>query len=195
VIEHLRRFARGVEQGAQPVPVPVREAVDGAMALIGGGLRDAGIELVLELGAPPPVVRGHLVALEQVLGNLLMNARDAMAQLPEGRPRRLHVRAEHADAAEMVRLTVADTGGGLPEEVLGRLFEPFVTTKGPERGTGLGLSICHGLVQGMGGSISAANDNQGAVFTLLLPAANAPGGAATGPSVPPAAGGAALQLR
>ena len=70
-----------------------------------------------------------------------------------------------------VRLSVADTGGGIAEEVLSRLFEPFVTTKGPDKGTGLGLSICHGLIKDMGGYIEARNDAEGAVFTITLPAA------------------------
>ena len=63
--------------------------------------------------------------------------------------------------------------------MLPTVFEPFVTTKGPDRGTGLGLSICYGLLRGMGGSIAVANDRDGAVFTVLLPAAPA-GGAAKG---------------
>ena len=59
------------------------------------------------------------------------------------------------------------------------MFEPFVTTKGPDRGTGLGLSICFGLVKAMGGTIGVANGPEGAVFTITLPAA--PGGGRAGP--------------
>jgi signal transduction histidine kinase len=65
---------------------------------------------------------------------------------------------------------IADMGGGISASVMGRLFEPFVTTKGAEAGTGLGLSICHGLVRGMNGTIEADNDPEGAVFTVTLPA-------------------------
>ena len=50
------------------------------------------------------------------------------------------------------------------------MFEPFITTKGPEKGTGLGLSICHGLIRAMGGTIEARNENAGAVFTITLQA-------------------------
>jgi C4-dicarboxylate-specific signal transduction histidine kinase len=56
---------------------------------------------------------------------------------------------------------------------MARLFEPFVTTKGPDKGTGLGLSICHGLIKGMGGTIGAANGPDGAVFTITLRSADA----------------------
>jgi signal transduction histidine kinase len=62
---------------------------------------------------------------------------------------------------------------GIPDAVMGRLFEPFVSTKDADRGTGLGLSICHGLVKAMGGEITARNDGAGAVFTITLAAAPA----------------------
>jgi signal transduction histidine kinase len=182
VIEHLRRFARGAEDGAPPELVPVADAVAGAMALVGSSLRDAQVEVVIELDETPPVVLGQLVALEQVLANLLINARDAMAPGGEaasagqgGGPamRRVTVAASAQGSAGRVQIVIADTGGGLPATVLERLFQPFVTTKGPERGTGLGLSICHGLVTGMGGTITAANEGPGAVFRITLPAAPA----------------------
>jgi len=169
VIEHLRRFARGPEMGGEPQAVPLQAAIEGAQSLVGASLRDAQVELVITLGDPPPVVLGHLVALEQVLSNLIMNARDAVVQ-GDG-PRRIAVEAVTEAAAGQVRLTVSDTGGGLPDAVLARLFQPFVSTKGPDRGTGLGLSICHGLVTGMGGNIVAANEGSGAVFRITLPAA------------------------
>ncbi|NGM23802.1 hypothetical protein G3576_27585 [Roseomonas stagni] len=172
LIEHLRRFARGADEQAAPQPVPLADAVEGALVLTGAGLREAGIEIRCTLGDPPPVVLGHLVALEQVLANLLANARDVLATAPGDAPRWIAITAAPA-AAGFTALRVADSGGGLPAEVLARLFEPFVTTKGPDRGTGLGLSICHGLVVAMGGSITAENGPDGAVFTIHLPDAPA----------------------
>jgi C4-dicarboxylate-specific signal transduction histidine kinase len=71
----------------------------------------------------------------------------------------------------IVRRTVADAGEGIAPEVMARLFEPFVTTKAPDKGAGLGLPICHGLVKGMGGSIDAHANAEGAVFTTILQAA------------------------
>ncbi len=170
VIEHLRRFARGPEVGIAPEPVPARAAIEGAQSLVASSLRDSMVELVVTLGDPPPVVLGHLVALEQVLSNLIMNARDAVVQNAAG-PRRIELNAVADPDAGLVRITIADTGGGLPESVLARLFQPFVSTKGPDRGTGLGLSICHGLVTAMGGTITAVNEGPGAVFRITLPAA------------------------
>ncbi|WP_431269212.1 ATP-binding protein [Dankookia sp. P2] len=175
-------------RGADRAPAPLRPrrrgggdagsdaAAPGAGRRAGAGrrlLRDAHVTLEVALGPPPgPLVMAQLVPLEQVLANLIGNARDAFADHPPGAPRRLRITADQA--AGRVRITLADTAGGIPQAVLDRLFEPFVTTKDAERGTGLGLSICHGLVRGMGGTIEARNDADGAVFTITLAAAPDP---------------------
>ena len=170
LVDHLRRFARGAEEGAPPEAFPLAAAIEGALELTRSGLHAASVTVDVALGDPPPVLRGQGVLLEQVLSNLLLNARDALATRPDGAPRRIRIAAAPGPDG-MVRLTVADTGGGIAPEVMARLFEPFVTTKGPDKGTGLGLSICHGLVKGMGGNIEARNDDAGAVFTITLPSA------------------------
>lgn len=175
MVDRLRRFARGGEEGTAPEAVPVGAAVEGALQLVDGALREAGIGVVVALGEPAPVVLGHALLLEQVLSNLLLNARDALAARPAGAVRQVRIAA--ANGAEgMVLLSVADTGGGIAPHIMARLFEPFVTSKRPEAGTGLGLSICHGLVKGMGGRMEARNDGEGAVFTILLPSPLAPAG-------------------
>jgi len=173
LIEHLRRFARGAETGEATQPVPLAKAVEGALALVGGALREAGIAVELDLGAPPgPLVLAQLVPLEQVLANLLVNARDAFAGQPADAPRVVRIVAAAEEASPgRVRITLADTAGGIPPQVMAHLFEPFVTTKDAEHGTGLGLSICHGLVRGMGGTIAARNAGGGAVFAITLAAA------------------------
>lgn len=172
LIEGLRRFARGAEDGAPLQAVPLAVAVQGALRLAHGSLRDALIDVEVAIGDVHPIVRGQPVLLEQVLSNLLLNARDAIAAQPDGAARKIRIAVIPAPEG-MVRLTIADTGGGLAPAVTARLFEPFVTTKGPDKGTGLGLSICHGLVKGMGGTIEAHNEAEGAVFTITLPGATA----------------------
>jgi C4-dicarboxylate-specific signal transduction histidine kinase len=180
IIDHLRAFGR-TDPGPLE-PVSVAEAVAGAAMLTGAALREAEIELVLDLPAGLPPVRGRLLLVEQVLINLLLNARDALLEGPSA-VRRITISARlMADkaAGEQVALTVADTGPGIPAAALPRLFEPFFTTKPTGQGTGLGLSLCHGIMRSLGGAISAANrppdgpggDAQGgAEFRLLLPAA------------------------
>ncbi len=118
--------------------------------------------------------------LELALLNLAVNARDAM---PSGgvltiaaKPVVLRGKAsEEGLSGEFVALRVADTGIGIPQEILPRVFEPFFTTKAPGAGTGLGLAVCQRLMESMDGSIEAGNALAGgAVFRLLLRAAARP---------------------
>jgi len=126
-----------------------------------------------------PNIRADRRNLEQVLVNLVVNARDAMA---EGGEIRIRTARRHLDEderigearvppGEYVQITVEDDGPGIPEEILRKVFEPFFTTKPQGEGTGLGLSTSYGIVKQMGGYIFADSPaGGGAVFTLLLPA-------------------------
>ncbi len=170
IIDHLRRFARGEERGATAVPTRLAESIGHALRLVQGSLEDARVSVETDLPDPAVEVLALPIGLEQVLVNLIGNARDAMADRPPDLDRTLTIGAA-AEPGGSVRITVTDTGGGIPPEILPRLFEPFVTTKGPDRGTGLGLSVSRGLLKAMEGSIQAANVEGGARFTIILPAA------------------------
>lgn len=172
IVENLRRFARGSDGTRPPAEIGVDAVIDAVMGLVGPALRDARIAVRVDAGDPPARLRADEIALEQVLANLLRNARDAIeARGREAAAARREIRIEARRAGPgMVAIRVADTGGGIPAAVMERLFEPFVTTKDVEHGTGLGLSICHGLVRAMGGTIVAENGAEGAVFTITLPA-------------------------
>jgi two-component system, NtrC family, sensor kinase len=89
---------------------------------------------------------------------------------PDQAPR-LHA---FASGDHVVEIRVEDTGTGIPDDVIGRIFEPFMTTKEPGKGTGLGLAVCARLIDGMDGTIRARNTDSGALFTILLPAAGEP---------------------
>ena len=171
VINHLRLFSRG-EGAGELAAISLQEVLDGVLLLTSGTLRDAEIELRLELPERLPAVLGQRTAAEQVFVNLLLNARDALETQPREAERRITIAA--AAAAGELHVTVADTGGGIPPGVLDRMFEPFFTTKEPGKGTGIGLSICHGTMQAFGGGISAANGAEGAVFLLRFRVAPAP---------------------
>lgn len=163
IIHHLQALSRPENEPQEAVSLA--NALEGAMTLAGGALRQA--HVVVEESLPPdlPDVLGQPVGIEQVLVNLFTNARDALtARPPDARRLRLTAQAD----AEHVVLDVADTGPGIPEAVLSRIFEPFFTTKGAGQGTGLGLSICHAAMREMGGSITARNTPEGALFRLVF---------------------------
>jgi C4-dicarboxylate-specific signal transduction histidine kinase len=170
IIDHLRVFGR---RDPGPLgPVEVDRAVEGALVLAANALRSAGI--VVERHVPPglPAVQAQIVLLEQVLLNLFLNARDALVLRPEG-TRRIIVSARQ-EASGRVLVLVRDTGGGVPPDVIDRVFEPFYTTKPVGQGTGLGLALCHGMMAALGGSIRVSNVDGGAEFVLdLAPAVEA----------------------
>ena len=118
-------------------------------------------------------VFGEPSRFEQVIVNLLMNARDAVAQNADGSvtsdPARI-VRVIVSDdpARDRVTIAVRDNGQGIPAEHIDRVFEPFFTTKDPGLGTGLGLSISYGIVSGMNGTLLAENTGDGAEFRIEL---------------------------
>lgn len=115
-------------------------------------------------------VRADLVRLEQVLVNLIGNALQAMAEAPTSR-----LTLSTTLEGEYIRISVSDTGPGIPELHLAHIFEPFFTTKSPGSGLGLGLSISARIIQDLGGRIEARNlPDGGACFTLILPRTESP---------------------
>jgi len=120
------------------------------------------VQIDVECGCPRIAVdRWEMI---HVLVNLFSNAADAMAQ---SRQRLLKVSAKR-EGQRMVRITVSDTGSGIPEEHVARVFTPFFTTKG-ERGNGLGLYIVRSTIENHGGSIALQTGEGGTVFTICMP--------------------------
>jgi signal transduction histidine kinase len=143
------------------------QALDHALEAFAPRLAQVEVERCYAL-RPAPVL-GDEEQLQQVFGNLILNA----VQVMEGRGR---LWVEVGEEAGQVRASMADSGPGIPAEHLERVFEPFFTTKEVGQGTGLGLAISYGIVKAHGGQMSAANrPGGGAVFTVLLPRAAAMG--------------------
>lgn len=165
IINHMRIFGRKAEGVSSPFDL--RDSLQEMAALARTQLHTLDISLKLNIPDTPAIVMGEKVIFEQVLLNLVSNARDAIeaSESPIGD---IWITADFATEAGHV-IEVHDTGGGIPEEVLDKLFEPFFTTKGPGKGTGLGLSISFGTIRDMSGTISATNDGPGACFRIVLP--------------------------
>jgi histidine kinase len=142
-------------------------------------LRLSRIEEELDLDPACPHVLGHDSRLQQVIINLVLNARDAILERgePGSGPSRvgtIRIGARYLSLVGKVVVTVEDDGPGIADAALPRLFEPFFTTKPTGKGTGLGLSVGYQIVRQMGGTIVAENRIEGgARFTITLEAAPA----------------------
>jgi two-component system NtrC family sensor kinase len=136
--------------------------------------RAIGIEVVRHYDDKLPRVQSDPLLLHQVFLNMVMNAEHAIAATGHGG--RIEISTAVAPSRDRIIATVRDTGTGIPDDTLSRIFEPFYTTKEVGKGTGLGLAITYGIVQEHGGQIIAANHaDGGAVFTVELPIATSPG--------------------
>jgi len=153
-------------------PTDVNALVLEAETLVAKRLREHAVRIEKELLPTLPLIHASADQLKQVLLNLFLNAAEAM---PTGG--RLIVATQtgggemDASSPDLVRIDVRDTGAGMSEETIARIFEPFFSTK-MEKGTGLGLWVSHGVVQAHGGTLKVrSRPGQGTTFTITLPVA------------------------
>lgn len=167
VIGHMGVFSRKSE--LEVAPFDPFDACEGALALLGDSLAQQGILLECRPPAQRVAVSGFADQLEQVLINLLANARDALLGREVEAARWIGVFQEPCVDPGWVEVHVRDNAGGIDSALMERIFEPFFTTKPIGKGTGLGLSVSHDLIRNMGGSLSVDNFKGGARFTIRLP--------------------------
>jgi PAS domain S-box-containing protein len=177
MISKLLGFAR--KSKLDIVPLNLNDVVYDTIKLV-DRLIDKTIEMSVELDNHIPLIQGDINHIEQIVLNLIVNARDAM---PQGG--KLIIKTSIVNVVpgmrevpnyivpgEYVLLTIADTGTGIPDNILNKIFEPFFTTKERGKGTGLGLSMVYGAVKEHKGFITVQSEiGKGTQFTIFLPAA------------------------
>jgi two-component system NtrC family sensor kinase len=179
--DRIRRIVRDVKIFSQADAAPLA-SVDAAKAIARAVAQSESVikgrgRVTVEVGEMVPL-HANEEGLVQVLENLIINGAQAW---PEGRTEQNEVRISAQRAADgRIAIAVRDNGGGIPAEVMPRLFDPFFSTKPIGVGTGLGLCICHGIVSRLGGEISVESKvGVGTTFQLMLPTTN--GAAASAP--------------
>jgi signal transduction histidine kinase len=160
----LLTFAR--RKAPERHPLDLRGTIEAGMELFQERLARSQIQVELALADDCPLALADPDQMSQVFINLVMNAVHAM---PDGGMLRIGLAPEK----QMVKLTIADTGHGIPRDVIEKVFEPFFTTKEFGQGTGLGLTVVKGIIEEHQGSIVVeSGEGKGTTFTILLPQAD-----------------------
>lgn len=171
IINNLRAFGR--KSGLTMESVNMKEPIQGVLSIIGRQFSIQRIAIRLDLSEDLPLVKGHNNHFQQVMFNLLNNARDAIQERMETEPELygdILIRTYTEDGKVVVAVT--DNGPGISEEVRTKMFEPFFTTKQAGKGMGLGLAITYGIVRDYGGTIRIdSSPGRGTTFYLVFPEA------------------------
>lgn len=160
IVRNLLTFARNEKQTQDRAHIA--EIVEAVLSLVRSIVQHDQIQLTVDVPAELPSLRCRSQQLQQVIMNLVTNARDALNERYRGyHPDKLlaiQARLRANNGRSWIRLTVEDHGAGIPAAVRERIFDPFFTTKGRNQGTGLGLSISHGIVKEHGGEWSIESE-------------------------------------
>lgn len=183
IVAALKSYARDDSFDMQPNDL--NQLIDTALSLVTAQLRQGGIDVSVKLGQDMPEVECDEHKMQQIVINLVMNAKDAM---PSGGSIAIRSRLD----GDMAIMEVEDTGTGIPPEIQAKIFDPFFTTKEVGKGTGLGLSICQGILEKHHGHISAeSEEGRGTKVTVAIPVKSRASQASASSSTdePPSKGG------
>jgi len=166
IVKNLLEFGR--KQEPLKTRLSVKELFDRLEPLAGYDLKREGIQYSFEHPLERCLIHADLNQMEQVLLNLIINAKQAME---DSEKKELKVSCDCDREDGMVVISVEDTGPGISEEILKKIFEPFYTTKPVGEGTGLGLAICYGIAEDHGGTIKVESKlGKGTKFSVYIPA-------------------------
>ena len=171
IARSMRELSYSNSSTATTSLIDIRTALKAVETIAEIGLKERNIDLSFKISDECPPIMGHQTWLQQVILNLINNARDAILEKQDANTAmadgRITVFTRWDD--RVVVIGVADNGGGIPDDLRERIFTPFFTLKPIGKGTGLGLALCRRLVTDMDGEITLRNENGGAVFELFFP--------------------------
>ena len=161
VVHNMLGYARRMEPRLEDVDV--NQTINQTIDILENFARANTIDIQTDLMDSVPIIAGDQAQLQQVILNLISNAIDAI-----GKDGTVSVKSRADDS--VIRVVIADTGPGIPENMQKKIFDPFFTTKSSGKGTGLGLWISYNIIEKLGGSLSLRSQvGQGAEFTITMP--------------------------
>lgn len=168
LIQNIRVFA--CNDRKQPdIPIRINEAIHNVFSMIGRQLEVHGVKVHKDLSPNIPTLRMNLSRLEQVIMNLVVNARQALDECNHDH-KQIWIRT-YTSNKDLIHIEVEDNATGIPDDMKVKIFDPFFTTKEVGQGTGLGLTISNSIISDLNGSIEVLNnDKGGAIFTVIIPA-------------------------
>ncbi|HPB30037.1 MAG TPA: response regulator [Candidatus Sumerlaeota bacterium] len=183
IINHVRTFARDAGK-PETQPVRINDVARSAMDLLGSQFKSHGMTLESELTETEAEVLANPFSLEEVLLNLIINARDAVEERLSDRwdsslsSVKIRTSVEEQPEGAIAVIEVIDQGIGIPRDVLERVFDPFFTTKSPDKGTGLGLAISRSIIEQFNGTIAIQSEPwEGTTIAIRLPLKGVPANA------------------
>lgn len=168
IVNNIRVFSR--KSDGRFVPLGINEVIRSTTSLFSHQFTSHNIALIEELCEPIPQIRGNKVKLQQVIINLLSNARDALNEVQDKREKKVIINTSHSQMDQTVKICVYDNGIGIDKALYDKIFQSFFTTKQEDQGTGLGLSISKSIVSDHNGEINfKSQKGRGSIFTVTLP--------------------------
>lgn len=182
IIEHMQIFSRDNSQNSAGI-FYIQDVISDALKFTQAQLKSHGIDIQIDMPDQLPPNWGWPRQIEEVLLNLITNARHALDEKYEKLrifhaahidwTPKLSISARQNNLNETISIEIADNGSGIPPHLVSKIFDPFFTTKEVGKGTGLGLSISHSIVQKHNGTLDVINHpNEGATFNITLPIAH-----------------------
>lgn len=166
IVADLLDFSRSKESRIERKEQSVNNSIENVLLMVQQQFLKQNIRLTTDLDATLPDCFIDERRLKQVFLNLIMNSVQAIASDGE-----ISIRSRLAD--EQILIEIEDNGPGIPKDILGKIFDPFFSTKEPGQGTGLGLSVSYGIVREHGGEIKVSSvPGHGSIFTVILPVSN-----------------------
>jgi signal transduction histidine kinase len=151
----------------QKTQISVNVVIHKSINLLLDELRIRRIGWDTQLDEHIPLIMGDALHLQQVFMNLIVNAMEALSEIPHGSPRTLSITSKYDTENHQVVIIFKDNGPGIAHEHQAKIFDPFFSTK--SQGSGIGLALCQDLINEHGGNISVESDRDGTSFTVKLP--------------------------
>ena len=171
IINHLREFSRADEH--VKTKINLNEPIENTLMITGQQLLNHNVVLKKDIAPNLPKIYGDINQLEQVFLNLVANAKDSMEESTRAKELTIRTFAERTADGTWVKATVTDSGTGIPDDIMEKIFNPFFSTKEADKGTGLGLAITYGIIEDHNGTVDVKTRvGVGTMFTISIPSAD-----------------------